>query len=118
MSIPNRFRLSTNATEKLRQLKGNTGLTPNILARCAIMLAIKESKGINNASVPDNDGLELNKSVLFGDLVDYYELFINQYKNEHDITVTSQKLVVALIEIGVHKLGHVKKLDELNTILT
>ena len=40
MSIPNRIRLSKNVTDKLRLLKMHTGITPNIIARSAIALAV------------------------------------------------------------------------------
>ena len=34
--LPNRIRISKKATDLLARMKGNTGLTPNILARLAI----------------------------------------------------------------------------------
>jgi len=117
MSLPNRIRLSTNASEKLKQLKMHTGLTPNILARTAIMLTVSSNTGIRNASVSDIDGLELNKSVLFGDHVDYYELLLEQYRHEQQLDENASKLIPALVEVGVHKLGHVKKISDLTSAL-
>jgi len=95
----------------------HTGLTPNILARCAISLAVNDNSGIDNASVPDHEGLELNKSVLFGDYSDLYELLIRQYQADNNISLNGQHLVAALVEIGIHKLSHVRRLDELNDAL-
>ena len=117
MIIPNRIRLSKNATDKLRLLKMHTGITPNILSRCAISLAVKENNGIDNASVPDFDGLELNKTVLFGDYTEVFELLISQFQIDNDISIEGQQLIAALVEIGIHKIGHVRRLDELNQAL-
>ena len=54
--LPNRIKLSTKSTDKFRYLKSKTGLTPNILARIAMMLALKEGSNLSNAGVADNDG--------------------------------------------------------------
>ena len=54
--LPNRIKLSKKATDKLRYLKSKTGLTPNILSRIAIMLAIKEGGNLSNAGVGDING--------------------------------------------------------------
>ena len=45
--LPNRIKLSKNATDKLRYLKSKTGLTPNILSRIAIMLTIREGSDLS-----------------------------------------------------------------------
>ena len=117
MSIPNRIRLSKNVTDKLRLLKMHTGITPNIIARSAIALAVKDNTGITNASVPDYEGLELNKAVLFGDYSEFFELLIRQFQIDNKIDINGQQLIAALIEIGVHKIAHVRRLDELNEAL-
>lgn len=56
----------------------STGLTLNILARVAIMLALRDGSNIININ-PDTDGQELNKSVLFGDHEHVYEVMIKQF---------------------------------------
>ncbi len=111
--LPNRVRLSTKATQKMQYLKGQTGITPNILSRVAIMLAIKEENSLKNAGVADYDGQVLDKSVLFGDHTDVYDVLINQYINDNSIDMDTQKTIASLVEIGVHKMGHVKNLSDL-----
>ncbi len=111
--IPNRVRLSKRATNKLQNMKVGTGLTPNILSRIAIMLAIKSSGSLNNAGVEDSDGQELNKVILFGDYIDVYEILIRQYMHDYSITMTPQQTIAALVEIGVHKMGHVKNISDI-----
>ncbi|WP_039960892.1 DndE family protein, partial [endosymbiont of Riftia pachyptila] len=109
----NRVKLSKTATDKLRNMKGQTGVTPNILARIAIMLALKDGSSLKNAGVADSEGQELNKSVLFGDHENIYEAMINQYTNDNMINLPMQQTIASLIEVGVHKMGHIKNIPEL-----
>ncbi|MET0002062.1 MAG: DndE family protein [Candidatus Thiodiazotropha sp.] len=111
--LPDRVKLSKTATDKLRNMKANTGLTPNILARIAIMLAIKDGSTLTNAGVADAEGQELNKSVLFGEYANTYEVLINQFIHDNDIEQPIQQTIAALVEIGVHKIGHVKNISDL-----
>jgi len=111
--LPNRIALSQKATDKLRYMKQNTGLTPNILARVAIMLAIKEGSNLKNAGVNDTDGQVLSRDVLFGDSAAAYDVLINQYIHDYAIDGSIQEVIPALIEVGVFKLGHVKKIQDL-----
>ncbi len=111
--LPNRVRLSTTASQKMQYLKNQTGITPNILSRIAIMLAIKGGSNLTNAGVSDYDGQVLDKSVLFGDHTDVYDVLINQFIHDNNIEMDAQKTIASLVEIGVHKMGHVKNLSQL-----
>lgn len=113
MKLPARVTLSKNATDKLRLVRTRTGLTPNITARIAIVLAVKDGKSISNASVGDTDGQVLNRDVLFGEHADVYQAMLTQYAHDNKIDTSPQTLVAALVEIGAFKLGHVKKLQDL-----
>ena len=84
--LPNRVRLSQQATDKLRYLKSRTDITPNILSRIAIMLAIRENGDLTNAGVSDYNGQVLDQSVLFGEHVDAYEVIINQFVYDKKLT--------------------------------
>lgn len=117
MKLPNRVRLSLHATERLKLLKGWTGLTPNILARIAIMLVIRDNTSLDNAGLQDTDGQELNKSVLFGDHSDTYEILLSQYFHDQDITHSPQSVIASIVEIGVHKIGHVRTIQGLTDVL-
>jgi len=113
--LPNRIKLSTKATGKLRYLKAQTGLTPNILSRIAIMLAIREGSDLLNAGVNDIDGgQELNDSTLFGEYIYFYDVLINQYIDDKNIQLNVTETIVAMIEIGVHKMGHIKQVEQLS----
>ena len=62
--------MSENATLKLSQLKGRTGLTPNILCRIAFCLSLKEP-GIPNEK-HDSLGMEFNRFTLTGEWDSFY----------------------------------------------
>lgn len=111
--LPRSITLSKVATDKLRSMKGSTGLTPNILARIAIMLAIKDGGSLANASVGDADGQILSKDVLFGEHTDVYEVLLNQYVHDTNNDCSLAEIIPSLIEAGVHKMGHIKNINDL-----
>lgn len=113
MMLPNRIALSNNATGKLRYMKQFTGVTPNILSRIAIMKAIEAGGNLKNAGVADSEGQVLSRDVLFGDHAKAYEAMITQYMDENSIELPMLEVIPALIEIGVHKMGHIKRLQDL-----
>ena len=112
--IPNRIKLSKKATDKLRFLKTKTGLTPNILSRIAIMLAIREGGDLSNAGVGIMEGgQELNDTTLFGEHIYLYDILINQYIYDKQLNLTVGETIVALVEIGIFKMGHIRELEQL-----
>lgn len=115
--LPNRIKLTKKSTDKLRYLKSKTGLTPNILSRIAIMLTIKEGGDLANAGVGAFDGgQELNDTTLFGEHINAYDVMINQYIHDKKIELNTNDTIIAMIEIGVHKMGHVKNLTQLASL--
>lgn len=57
--------LSAGNTQKVRILKGRTGLTPNILCRFALALSLRDPGVPDPAKFP-SDGMEFNRYTLFG----------------------------------------------------
>ena len=57
--------LSADNTQKVRTLKGRTGLTPNILCRFALSLSLRDPGAPDAAAFP-SDGMEFNRYTLFG----------------------------------------------------
>lgn len=113
MIIPNRIRLSTNVTKKLQYIKTKTGVTPNVLARIALMKALEGEGSIDNASVADSEGQELNRDVLFGEHVQSYNLLLTQYIADRGTGKKPAEIISALIEIGTHKIGHARSVQDL-----
>ena len=57
--------LSADNTQKVRTLKGRTGLTPNILCRFALALSLRDP-GVPDPTAFPNDGMEFNRYTLLG----------------------------------------------------
>jgi len=114
--LPNRIRLSTKATNRLQRIKSQTGITPNVLSRIAIMLTIKDKNNLITAGVEDFDGQVIDKNILFGEYLDIYDVLINQYIYDNQITLELPETLASLIEIGVHKMGHIKTLVDISKL--
>lgn len=111
--LPSRVTLSRVVTDKFRNLKGLTGLTPNILARVSIMLALRDGSSLKNASVADTEGQVLNRDVLFGEYADVYDVLIRQYATKIGIEEIDADFIAALVEAGAHKIGHLKNVSDI-----
>ena len=72
----NKIKISQDATQKLRLLKGRTGLTPNILCRIGFCLSLNEP-GVPDLKKLADDGMEFNRYTLTGQ---YDVLFISLLK--------------------------------------
>ena len=78
----NNVRISSRSTRTFGMLKTSTGLTPNILARFAICLSIKQ-QGIPNPDEYNKEGSEIAPSVLFGEHEPLYlALMLTRLKND------------------------------------
>lgn len=68
----NKIKLSKAATDRLKQMKGRTGLTPNLLCRIGFCLSLNEP-AIPNVTSYDHEGAEFNRYTLLGE---YDALFV------------------------------------------
>jgi DNA sulfur modification protein DndE len=66
MKAPYRVALSESATTVLRSLTQKTGLSANILARCAMLISFEEST--TPAEDAGKTDLVINRTTLFGEL--------------------------------------------------
>ena len=75
-----RVKISSKSVRVLSMLKIKTGLTPNILARFAICMSLKD-RSIPNPDEFNQEGSELTPNVLFGEHEQiYHALMINRLK--------------------------------------
>ncbi len=72
-----KIKLSSKSQNLLGRLKSRTGFTPNLLARFALCLSIKE-KSSPNPKEYDKDGSEIEPSILFGE---YEPLYLGLMRN-------------------------------------
>jgi DNA sulfur modification protein DndE len=72
-----RIRLSNKSQNLLGRLKARTGLTPNLLARFALCLSLKEQSA-PIVSQYDKEGNDIEPAILFGE---YESLYLGLMKN-------------------------------------
>ncbi|TVT87912.1 DndE family protein [Pseudomonas sp. RGB] len=115
--FPHKFKISASSTAKLKYLKSKTGLTPNILSRYAIALALADDSGLGNASVSDLDGQEFNAPTLFGEHLDIYEALLRQFTHQNNLNWDPVRHVASLVEVGLHKIGHVRSIKDVARLI-
>lgn len=114
--FPTRIQLSKKTWDKLQHLQSQTRITPNITARIAISLALRDIRNASiNESIPDQIHV-INRDVLFGEYEQVYAALIRQFCHEQKIDTDIQFIIRSLIDTGLHKMGHLKKLSDLQDI--
>jgi DNA sulfur modification protein DndE len=80
------FRLTTSTytEEKLKQLQGTTNITPNILARIAVSLSLKDPNPVSSENI-NGKGIDFNRTTLTGEYDYIYKVLIAQHA-EREIT--------------------------------
>jgi DNA sulfur modification protein DndE len=71
----NRLRLSDELTYRLRNVKGRTGLTPNLICRIGFCLSLGDPR-VPDPDRYDEDGPELNRTTLLGEWDEFYEALL------------------------------------------
>lgn len=111
--FPTRIYLSKKTWDQLKYLQTKTRLTPNVIARIAISLALRDIRTASvNIDKPEQSHI-INRDVLFGDHEKAYEALVRQFCTEQKIEAEVQDIVRSLIDNGLHKIGHVKSVIDL-----
>lgn len=77
-----RIRISSRSQRTFGEIKSHTGLTPNLLARFALCISLKE-KSIPNPDEFNEEGSEIAPNVLFGEYEEIYmALMLNRLKQD------------------------------------
>ena len=97
--------MSSRSTQNLSLIKNKTGLTPNILARFAICMSIKD-RSMPNPEEYNMEGSELTPNVLFGEHEQIYlALMLNRLKTDKlDPELYLNKMTRAHLNRGVKAL--------------
>jgi DNA sulfur modification protein DndE len=95
------FRLKTSkyVADRLKQLQSATNLTPNILARLAVSLSIKETTSLSKMT-PDSNGLEFNRHTLTGEFDSIYKALIAQKENRE---ITDEEYFPTLFNLHLER---------------
>lgn len=112
--LPNRQRVSRDSAEVLKQLKGRTGVTPNVLCRIALMLSLRDGRKTDLLEQELN-GLEFNSSTLFGEYAALYDCVVQQLYGPANVNSLEQILAYHISD-GLMRLRGIRSISELAAI--
>lgn len=113
-----RVQLDEGVTNKLRSLKGQTGLARNYLCRIALCYSLREPQPVQSAEY-DSEGQELNRSLLLGDHDPMYIALTQERLRQEgrDVEAEFYDQFVAHINRGVEQIGRVDDLTDLYDLI-
>ena len=101
----NKIKLTTDSSERLKQLKAKTGLTPNILCRIGFCLSLKDKAVPNPEKYPEEDR-EFNRYTLLGEWDALYVALLRQRINADGVSDHSEEAYFrAHVNRGVYTLS-------------
>ena len=109
--LPKRLRISKNATDILKMLKGRTGVTPNLVCRMALLLSLEDGPRGGLRSVEEL-GSEFNAPTLFGEFGFLFESLIRQVHGPLD-TKACAAVIISHIDDGLERLRKSRTLPDL-----
>lgn len=109
--LPKRMHISQGATDKLRILKGRTGLTPNIVCRIALIRSLRDGARAGKKKV-DQTGSEFIATTLFGEQAGIFEALLVQVHGPLDSKSLGQ-IIASHIDDGLTALMKAKSISEL-----
>ena len=116
MYLPASVTLSKHVSDQFQTIKKHTGVPNNVLARFAIGLALESEGRVDLLSVSANSGKTLDRDLLFGGLLEIYEVMIREYMIRNKINMPLGPAIASLVEIGAHRMGHVRSLCALTAL--
>lgn len=109
--LPNRMNLSKKTEERLRRLKQNTGINPNISARLAFFRSYEKGFTYKNTAIKLDGGLTLDKITWLGETGIFIELLLKEkYPNLEGKELA--KAWAAHVTDGIMSIGNLKGLHE------
>jgi len=109
--LPKRMHISQAATDKLKILKGRTGLTPNIVCRIALVRSLREGPHAGKRKV-DQNGSEFIGTTLFGEHANVFEALLVQVHGPLDAKAMGQ-VIASHIDDGLTGLMKARTVAEL-----
>lgn len=115
----NRIHISEDSSNKLRTLKGRTGILPNVLSRIGLMLSLGEP-GEPQLDADASDGSEFNRFTLMGEWDSLIVALLEERRIGNGMFEDNDSLVKyfrAHLNRGVRLLyGRVKTLEDLRNL--
>ena len=76
--LPNEITLSTKVTHKFSYIKQKIGVTPNIMARVALLKALEANVAPDLLETPESLSQKIPKDIAFGEYGDIFNFAINK----------------------------------------
>jgi len=114
--LPNEIVLSTKVTNKFSYIKQKVGVTPNIMARIAILKALEQNLKPSNLETPESLQQKIPRDIAFGDFQDIFNFGMKEYIDNHSYSGDIKELITGLIETGSYKIGNIKTYKDLQTL--
>jgi len=114
-----RITLGTDATNLLKMVKGQTGLTHNYTCRIGLCYSLNEPRPPNPEQY-DTNGLAINRYTLFGEHEPLYIALVKErlIQEGKDPNEDLYEQLLAHLNRGVHRVhGNVKDLDDYYTLM-
>ncbi len=117
----NRLRISEEVSDRLSQLKGRTGLTPNILCRIGFCLSLNDSTAPNPDDYPSDTEKEIDRHTLTGQWDRLFVALIKERCHQDGLSLNNETLVEqfrAHVNRGVLLLyKRIRSLDDLAQLM-
>ena len=114
--LPNEIVLSSKVSHRFSLIKQKTGITPNIMARVAILKALELNYKPTNLETAESVSQKIPRDIAFGDYQDVFNFGLKEYIDNHSYSGDVKELITNLIETGSYKLGNIKKFQDLDTL--
>jgi DNA sulfur modification protein DndE len=103
----NKIKLTADSSERLKQLKAKTGLTPNILCRIGFCLSLKDNSVPDPEKYPEEDR-EFNRYTLLGEWDSLYVALLRQRLASDGLTDhTEEAYFRAHLNRGIYSLSRI-----------
>ena len=114
--LPNEIVLSSKVSHRFSLIKQKTGITPNIMARVAILKALELNYKPTNLDTAESVSQKIPRDIAFGDYQDVFNFGLKEYIDNHSYSGDVKELITKLIETGSYKFGNIKKFQDLDTL--
>ena len=111
--LPLEIALSYKQTNRFSSIKSRTGVTPNIIARIAILKALEENIEPDKLEKASNLSQKIPRDIAFGDFIDLFDFAISHYTKKYNYSGDVRELISNLIETGAHKIGNIQNISEI-----
>lgn len=115
--LPTEISLSRSGTNKFAVIKQRTGITPNLVGRAALMLALESGVKPEELKELESYGQKIPKDIFFGDDLAIYDLAVELYIKENKFEGDSKELINRLVDHGAHSIPSVKSILDLEAIV-